>query len=139
MWEHETFLAWWFSWYAAGWAENATTNHQQKRRRRWTAGTRATGQRQAKVGIRGEGGLLQKFQRSHAGRGRQTLMVDDAAATDDTTTNPHREHQKWLCCLFLFSGILFWTPKTRSCQDSRGFLFFYFFRWIFFTGMLEGS
>ena len=123
MWEHEKFSAWWFSWYAAGRAENATTNHQRKRRRRWTAGTRATGQRQAKVDIRGDGGLQQKSQRLHAGRGRQTWMVDDAAATDNTTTNHHLEHQKRLCCLFLFSGILFWTPKTRSCQDSRGFLF----------------
>ncbi len=25
MWEHETFSSWWFSWYAAGRAENATT------------------------------------------------------------------------------------------------------------------
>ena len=27
MWEYENFSAWWFSWYAAGQAENTTTNH----------------------------------------------------------------------------------------------------------------
>ena len=27
MWEHETFSSWWFSWYAAGRAENATTKN----------------------------------------------------------------------------------------------------------------
>ena len=47
------FSAWWFSWYAVGRAENATTNHRQGRRRQWPAGTRATGQWQAKVDVRG--------------------------------------------------------------------------------------
>jgi hypothetical protein len=45
------FSAWWFSWYAAGRAENATTNHRQEQQWQWPAGTRATGQRQAKVGV----------------------------------------------------------------------------------------
>jgi hypothetical protein len=43
----KTFSAWWFSWYAAGRTENATTNHRRERRRRWPFGTRATGQRAA--------------------------------------------------------------------------------------------
>jgi hypothetical protein len=47
------FSAWRFGWYAAGWAEIATTNHQQEWQKQLMLGKRATGQRLAMVSKRG--------------------------------------------------------------------------------------
>jgi len=48
----KTFSVWWFSWYAAGRAENVTINHRREWQRWWMAWTRAIEQRLAKVGDR---------------------------------------------------------------------------------------
>jgi len=100
----ETLSAWWFSWYAAGRAENATTNHRQERRRCWI------GQRLAKVGDRGR--------RPAAG----DESVDDrtmAKAADDRSDGRRRSmrHNNQPSMEGFSSSI---GGNSNSCRNGRG-------------------
>ncbi len=78
-WKLETFSAWWCSRYAAGWAENTTTNLQRERQRQLMLGKRGTGQQLTMVSKRGWRPSGKKHQQSHDSGGWQLWMADNAA------------------------------------------------------------
>ena len=90
------FSAWWCGQYAAGRAENATTNLQWEQQRWLMLGKRATGQRLTMVSKRGRrpsGKSVEDHTTVEAEKcGRQ--MTQQARGTEDTTTNLRQERRR---------------------------------------------